>query len=144
MLQVPGYTPPPLPSDAPTSTSDSGTSATPAPAADPTFDPAPPSAEATTTPTAPAADDVLGDDVLGDDVLAAPGSTIAAPVVAEPAVAAQAVEEAVPAQVSVEEPAAVDAPTTETFETFDASSSVDEPAESFVVDETSGTLADVS
>ncbi len=153
VLQVPGYTPPPLPSDAPTSMGDTGTSGTPAPPADPTFDPAPPSAEVTATPAAPASDDVLG-----DDVLAASGSTIAEPVVAAPEVAAQAVEEPVPSEAAVEEPAAVEAPSidpvegvasfdsvesADSFETFDASTSVDEPAESFV-DETSGSLADVS
>jgi hypothetical protein len=153
VLQVPGYTPPPLPSDPPTSMSDTGTGETPAPAADPTFDAAPRSAEVTATPAAPAADDVLG-----DDVLAASGSTIAEPVVAAPEVAAQAVEEPVPAEASVEEPVAVEAPSidpveavasfdsfesADSFETFDTSSAVDEPAESFV-DETSGLLADVS
>ena len=128
---------------------DTGTSATPATAADPTFDPAPPSAEATTTPPAPAADDVLGDDVLADDASTVAATRIdgaTAPVARgagcprNQSVRGSGVEQAAASRSR----AAVDAfESIETFETFDASSSVDEPADSFV-DETSGTLADVS
>jgi hypothetical protein len=160
VLQVPGYTPPPLPSDAPTSMGDTGTAEDPATApaapavdvaqvADPTFDPAPPSNEATATVTPPT------DDVLGSDVVAA--STVAEPSTTEPSVTETPVEAPVPEEPVVEPAAAVEAPSIdsvepvasfessesfETFETFDTSSAVDEPP-SFV-DDTSGSLADVS
>ena len=165
VLQVPGYTPPPLPSDAaPTSMSDTGTAEEPAPAApavdvasvaDPTFDPAPPSNDAAATPPT--------DDVLGSDGVAADASTVTEPSVTEPSVTEPSVTETpvqapVPEEPVVEPAAAVEAPSTDSvepvasfhsfesadsFETFDASSSVDEPADSFV-DDTSGALADVS
>ena len=161
VLQVPGYTPPPLPSDAPTSMSDTGTAEEPAttPAApavdvasvaDPTFDPAPPSNDAAATPPT--------DDVLGSDGVATDASTVTEPSVTEPSVTETPVQAPVPEEPVVEPAAAVEAPSTDSvepvasfdsfesadsFETFDASSSVDEPADSFV-DDTSGALADVS
>ena len=150
VLQVPGYTPPPLPSDAaPTSMTDTGTAEEPATApsapavdvasaADPTFDPGPPSNDAAATPPT--------DDVLGSDVVAADASTVTEPSVTETPVQALVPEEPVvePSTDSVEPVASFDSfESADSFETFDASSSVDEPADSFV-DDTSGTLADVS
>jgi hypothetical protein len=159
VLQVPGYTPPPLPSDAPTSMSDTGTAEEPAPPApvvdvaslaDPTFDPAPPNNDAAATPPT--------DDVLGSEGVATDASTVTEPSVTEPSVTETPVQAPVPEEPVVEPAAAVEAPSTDSvepvasfdsfesadsFETFDASSSVDEPADSFV-DDTSGALADVS
>jgi len=147
VLQVPGYTPPPLPSDAPTSMGDT----------DPTFDPAPPSAEVVVASAGPPSDDVLGDDLLAgqastiaepgaeappvDDARAAQSST-AEPSPAEPALAEPTVEQTA----AIEEPSADTVESFESFESFESvevTSGLDTPAESFV-DEPSDTLADVS
>ena len=158
VLQVPGYTPPPLPSDAPTSMSDTGTAEEPAPAA--------PAVERRIgcrsdvrpcTTEQRCGGDAPSDDVLGSDVLAADAPPSRNRAITEPSVTETPVQAPVPEEPVVEprQRRGSEQPTRSSqsivrllrvsglVRDVRRHQSVDDPADSFV-DDTSGTLADVS